>query len=268
MSGRRLEIRTRLARAGADRIYFRGYELTTDLIDDSIWSVLSVAFGHRRLSNEEAEVINALVIVAAVGDPRIWPLKVARLVSSYGRPFAAIAAGGSFLDGIPLGPWAMRLAAEFLIEASGPQNAVANVVDEARALAASRRMVPGFGVAGRERDERYVDFARWYASRPSMWGSYWRMFQELATEIEPLGLFPNIAGGFAAVGLDLGLNPLQIAMFTGASAHWATAANAVAGLEESPEVIRNIDAAFVRYEGPQPRQSPRARRPDPGPSES
>jgi hypothetical protein len=257
-----LNVITRLARAGYREIHFRGLELTSDLIDESIWSVLSIALGNRRLTPEQSRVINALVVVSAVGDPRIWPLKVARLVASYGHPFAATAAGASFLDEIPLGPWAMRLAGDFLADAMARTSNLAQpteALEAARAIANERKPVPGFGVAGREEDERYVAFAEWFPQQSVEPGDHWRLLLRLADSLEPeFGMRPNIAGAFAAVGLDFGLDPLEIALFTLASAHWATMANAREGLRESPELLRRLPDEYVEYVGPAPRLSPRA----------
>ena len=256
----RLRVPTALARAGFDRIYFRG-GLIADALDASIWSVLSQALGNEALTDEQAAVINALVVVAGVGDPRIWPAKVARLVGSYGKPFAATAAGTAFLDDLPLGPWAIHLAAQFLddvVRDTSQEDWLAEATRRAVELRAARQPVPGFGVAGREHDERYVDFAAWYAQRPSVHGPRWRLFCELVDAVSDHGLRPNIGGAFGAVGRDFGFSALEVALVAGWASNWATQANAREALRESPEVLRKLPSDRVRYVGASPRKSPRA----------
>lgn len=255
-----LSVQTRLARAGDGAIWFRNLELTRDLISENFWSLVSLSIGHVRLDDMECEIVGACVNLCGVGDPRIWPLKVARLVGSYGHTFAAIAAANSMLDHVPIGAWGTRMAAEFLQEivqtSDGPDDDANIAVD----VVGRRKFIPGFGVAGRESDERLDQFAPWYDEKVVDKGRHWKLFQVVAEQLErDRGLKANIGGAFAASCLDIGFSAAQVGMLAGYAANWAVFANAWEANRESPEVLRKLPDEYVEYVGPAPRLSPRAR---------
>jgi hypothetical protein len=68
----------------------------------------------------------------------------------------------------------------------------------------------------------------------------------------------NIIGATAAICLDLGFRPREIAPMAAILLQPTLLANAVAGTVEAPEVLRRLPDDCVRYVGPAPRQSPRA----------
>lgn len=257
-------VRTHLARAGDGAIWFRGLELTRDLIAEDFWSLVSLSIGHDRLTAKESAVVNACVNLCGVGDPRIWPLKVARLVGSYGHTFAAIAAANTMLDWVPIGAWGTRMAAELLedvVSRSGSPAADREVAIEAVDERVARRdFIPGFGVAGRESDERYDQFEPWYDDLVEEKGRHWIAFQAMVERLETSrGLKPNIGGGFAASCLDIGFDAGQVGMLAGYAANWAIFANAWEAPRESPEILRRLPDDCAEYVGPPARLSPRAK---------
>jgi hypothetical protein len=72
-------------------------------------------------------------------------------------------------------------------------------------------------------------------------------------------LEPNIAGGVAAVCLDLGFTPRQIGILCVTLAQVDMMSNAVEGSEQRPEILRELPHDVLDYVGRPARESPRAR---------
>ena len=264
MSDDDLPITTRLARNGFDTIHLRGHDLR-ELIDDPFWSVVSVSLGNRRLTPQECRVVDAICNIVAIGDPRVWPLKVTRLVGSYGQFFTAVAAGYSVLDRANVGPGPSLAAAAFFLDAveQGQTQEQCNraICAKYDAALARKERVPAFGVAGRDDDERHTIFMEWLAAQPWQPGRCWRMFEAAVEHVGAVhGLKPNILGATGILPLDLGFDGANIVALASYMTHWGFVANAFEATRESPEILRRLPATHVRYVGPEPRLSPRAKK--------
>ncbi len=257
------DITTRVARADWGENHFRGYRVNGQLVGTDGWaSVLSLAAGGPRLGKEDAALVEDLAICSLAADPRIWPLKAARLVATYGSAFAGIASGHLLLAGAMMGPEPTGAAANLLIElatklgdrADDPA-AVQELVDD---LLANGR-VPGFGVAFRGADERVNAIKGCIATRGRESGPYWRLLSALEAAVRARReLHVNLGLAAAAVLLDVGMRPDTITFVMSAYLDVCFYANAVEGAEQKSEVLRRLPDDAVRYEGPPPRVSPRA----------
>ena len=108
-------IRTRVAHAewGDNRFY--GHSVARDLAGKETWlGLVILGILGRRLSEAERAVVDDLGVALTVADPRIWPLKVSRLVSSYGSTLTALAAGALSLEEARIGHWTTGDSARFL----------------------------------------------------------------------------------------------------------------------------------------------------------
>jgi len=196
-------------------------------------------------------------------DGRIWPLKLGRLVSSYGGTLAGWCASLLTMEGQRLGPWTTGYSARELVELRA---AVGDGVDddehvatEARAFFERKRRVVGLGVPLREHDERYVALEAWVRRNGRDSLPHWRIHAALAAhgrQVAKLGT--NILLGLSAVLLDFGYTPDQISALVTFVNQNVFAANALeAAQQRSPEMQRLPDEC-VTYVGPAPRSSPRA----------
>src|SRR5207248_5309361 len=82
---------------------------------DGWTSVLSLAFGGPRLDAATAQIIEDVAVCSLAADPRIWPLKLACLIASYGVTLPAMAVGHLALEGAIVGAEPTGAAAEILV---------------------------------------------------------------------------------------------------------------------------------------------------------
>jgi citrate synthase len=232
--------------------------------------MLILAIAGRRIDDGERAMLDDLAAVMAVADPRIWPLKLVRVVSAYGGCLAGLAAGLVNLEGALVGHPSTGRAAAVLVSLG--ELATANmrregmseelaIVAACHELVARGSRLAGFGVPFRRRDER-VDMltvrveARGRAERP-----YWRLFARVTDMYRRTrNLEPNIGLAAGAVCLDMGFSLTQIGPIVtalGVSDLWC---NAVEGAEQAPAILQSLPREHVQYAGPSDRVSPRASR--------
>lgn len=255
---------TEVAHASPGDNRFRGYSVGRELVGvANTWSMLSLAVGYRLLTTDEVAILDDIAVCSCCADPRIWPLKVARLATAYGRPAAGLVAAILANDGSAVGWPAIRQAAEFLNHMAatvksdrGRANLEAAV--EAHAAAGAHGF-PGFGVPFRDMDER-LEFLRpiverrGRAGRP-MWSLALALERVLAPRKRPL----NVAGGIAAILLDIGFSAPQLEMLPLGLMLSNYLANCVEGALQAPEILRCLPAHVIDDRSNAPRQSPRAR---------
>jgi hypothetical protein len=259
-----LSIRTQVARAEHGEHRFRGYRLFADLLgNDGVGSLLSLAVGGRRLDPSEVRLLDDLAVVLAVADPRIGPLKVTRLVSSFGGIMAGYAAGNLCIEGPGvIGPWVAYPAAAFLQEVERALEGTATPAEVEAALmsvAGPGKRLPGYGVAFRPEDERHVELIRRVALAGRAQGRYWRLQEELSAFVRRVRrLEPNVGVGAGAALLDMGFSALQAGLVTVFLTELTFFANAVESADGSSTLLRELPPGSVKYEGPASRVSPRA----------
>ncbi len=254
---------TRVARAVAGGNEFFGYRVETAFVDeDAFWRGILLSIGAGPESFAHLPLVRRLAGCHFVADPRIWPMKIARVLSSYGHAIPAFCGANVFLEGARVGPSAAREAAEVLASFAAiyaePWEGSPLEQELRRRLERGER-VPGYGVPFRRFDERVkvVDTIVREENREA--GLHWRC--SLAVEAilaRDRALPRNVASASAAALLDCGFAPRQIGSLIWYYVVPTFMANAVEGAEQACPLLRELPAEAVEYVGPPPRQSGRS----------
>lgn len=220
--------------------------------------LLLLAFG-LRVSDADLELVRAIALAVCSPDARVWPLKMARTLASYGDPVTAYFGAQLANAGDKMGPGTATGACRSLawiaeqVGADPSDEAVAAAVD--RHLA-ERGRIAGFGVPFREEDERLVAMRPWLARHPAMLRPSWRLAAQVERVLRARGVRPNIVLAVAALFLDLGLPPPRAGMLLGALMAPGFAAHAIEAAEHDGPLLRELPRAAVDYQGAPPRRSP------------
>jgi hypothetical protein len=260
-----------VAFAGWNEHAYFGWRAFAELTGaDPFAGLLALSVSGRRLSREEAALLDDVAASWTIADPRIWPLKVTRLVSSYGRPLAGVAAGLLACDCHYVGGFEVSPAAARLLTSVREQ--VGDAVDDEEAVAAAlarrpaRRLIPdGFGVPFREHDERLPVLRDCLERRGRAGLPYWRLLESMAAVFRrERKVEPNVGAAFAAICLDLGLASDDLGILSVALGTHMFFANAVEGARQQAAVLRCVPEEWVEYVGKEARVSPRAQAADDG----
>jgi hypothetical protein len=253
------EVVTRVARACWDDHRYCGHTLTELVGHETFLGLTFMAATGRRATGEERALLDALTVATAAADPRIWPLRITRLVAAYGSTTAGFVAGQLCVENEAIGPWVTGPAGELLTSARDTVGALDDAAFDAAATAwlGTRRRLAGYGVAFREQDERLGNVAA-YLERSGRAGlPFWRTLQRLSVVVlRERGLRPNISMGVAAALLDTGITPPQAQVLINLSAANTFYANAIEGARQRSEVLRVLPVDSVRYVGRGPRPLP------------
>jgi hypothetical protein len=256
---------TRVGHAAWGENFLFGHAVGRELVGSETYTgLVALAVRGQRPTAEECAVLDDIAAAMIAADPRIWPLKLIRVISSYGSTLPALAASKLCVERAMIGHWTSGAAADRLVALL---DAVAGDVDDAgavgreveRALAAGERWT-GFGVPFREQDERFLALRRALERRDRAKLPFFRLSETLASVmLELKGLRPNIGTGVAAACLDLGYAPREIEVLALALGQTDYLANAVEGAAQMPEVLRVLPREVIRYVGPGPRESARSK---------
>lgn len=252
-------IDTRLGRAGFGDYDHFGVRVFRDLAGKTSYlGLIAFAITGRRLSAHDEAVLDDLAVSSHVPEPRVWPMKLSRVGASSGRAMPGFLCASVVLDSDVLGGRVAEDAAAALVALRG--TLAANDDDaEIVAFVEQQKRLVGFGVPFRDVDERVVSIVACLARRHRTHGSYWTLAQRFWRVVkERRGVPVNIVGATAAICLDLGFEPREIAPMAAILLQPTLLANAVAGAVESPEALRCLPDEAVRYVGPPARESPRA----------
>ncbi len=269
------ELKTRLAHAGWDDHRLRGRSLFKEVLGDNtaFWDLWSFSLGGPELNETDRRVLDAMATCYTAADPRIPPLKLIRILSSYGSVMAAIAGGLAYQENAQIGIWPVDAASSDLIDihrsvrkqTSSTSHSDEKVKQAIREVlgkwAAKRRRPAGFGVPARPSDERVKALRKRMEALNRDNGRYWLLahhVEEILARKRPIPL--NIAGACGAACLDMGFTPRQIGVFAIAFAIHAFAGNAFEGSEDTVEILQKLPDSFILYTGPKDRISPRANR--------
>lgn len=264
MTSSRLTLPTRCAHWGhSDHRYFghavfdelTGHETSTGL---TALSVLG-----RRLPREYCDMLDDIACISTLADPRIWPLKITRLVASYGSVMPAVAAGLTIQQGALVTPWQAAEAALTLQELNAEVAEQSDDPSRVRlaldARFARRGAVSGFGMPCRNTDERLVALRACVQRRDRAHFPYWRLLSTIIEGARPLRRFaPNIGLGIAATMLDMDIAVSEIGPLTSSLFQHMYVANALEAARDSAADLREMPHEYVTYSGVPPRVSPRA----------
>ncbi len=249
-------VTTSVGRALFGDNHFRGKSVADELVGRPMAAVYALAIGGPELTDEQARVLDALVAASMASDPRIWPLKIAPLVGSYGSVFAGYSATvGTFEDNM-VSPKQSTYATRTLLEIRSREDAGEALED---VITSWRGHMAGFGVPARPVDERVETFARWYEEHvPANERPTWTLVRRIqATSPRHK---PNITAATAAVCIDLGFDPHHAALLTAAYANLCALATASEASQACESSLKSVPDAFIDYVGPPPSTSPRTRR--------
>ncbi len=197
MSGPR-EVTTRVARARWDDHRYMGYGALSELLGKETFLGLTfmAATDGRRPTPEERNLLDALAVSMAAADPRIWPLKITRLVAAYGGTIAGFVAGQLCTECDAIGPWVTGPAAELLQSVRAAVGHLgASDTDFHTAVKAwleTHRRLSGYGVAFRADDERFLALSA-HVERAGRAGlPFWRLQHRLSEVLrQERGLEPK-----------------------------------------------------------------------------
>ena len=256
------EIRTRVAHAGFDDHRWFGHGIRSLVGGETLLGLIMLAACGRRPRDEERQLLEDLAVILTVADPRIWPLKIARLVASYGSMMAGLGAAQLCVESDALGPWVGGPAAELLIEVRG---AAGEEPDDAAFARAARDVIAkhpapfGYGVPLRRHDERYLMLRARLEQLGRTSLPWWRLQERLTALLRAeRQVEPNAGIGAAAMLLDMGLSPAQSRVVTVFVMEHLFLAHAVEGAEQAAPILQELPVESVRWVGPAPRRSPRA----------
>ena len=254
---------TRLAYASWKEHRFRGRLLFGEILGQtSFWQLWSFALDGPVLQDGDEKVLDALAICNSAADPRIPPMKLIRLLSSYGGVMAAIGAAFVAQEKAWIGTWTLGSAARDLVDIAdvvGVNPSTKAIRELLDAWFVKGRRLRGFGIPARPQDERVAALRRYLEERRRLDRPFWRLLQNTAEIMQERARLPvNIAAASAASALDIGFTPHQIGILAIAFAQHAFVGNAVEGAAQAPAVLRELPAGCVDYVGPPPRLSPRA----------
>src|ERR1700722_8782748 len=156
------EVVTRVGRARWDDHRFMGHGALSELLGNETFLALTfiAATDGRRPTREERGLLDALAVSMAAADPRIWPLKITRLVAAYGGTIAGFVAGQLCTECDAIGPWVTGPAAELLLSVRDAVGLVEASEADFRAAVTrwleTHRRLSGYGVAFRADDERFL----------------------------------------------------------------------------------------------------------------
>lgn len=257
---------SRVAALGFPEHRFRGYAVFEELVgNESTAGLIALAVGGRRLTSEEASVLDDIAAANLVGDPRIWPLKLIRIVASYGGVLAGYAAGHMAIEGDRIGPPITRHAAEMLVElrsAVGERIADRAAIEaEAHQLLERRKRLIGYGIPFRAYDERYVALRDRLVARGRAALPYVHV-QDVLSEVvrKERGVPPNVGILVAAILLDLGFDARELSAVFHFVMQPVFIANAYEAAVAPCAELRSLPLDAITYSGVGPRLSPRAAR--------
>jgi hypothetical protein len=257
------EVVTRVGRARWDDHRFMGHGALSELLGNETFLALTfiAATDGRRPTREERGLLDALAVSMAAADPRIWPLKITRLVAAYGGTIAGFVAGQLCTECDAIGPWVTGPAAELLLSVRDAVGLVEASEADFRAAVTrwleTHRRLSGYGVAFRADDERFLALGA-HVERAGRAGlPFWRLQHRLSgVLLQERGLKPNIALGAAALLLDMGLSAEQAQVITNLANVNTFYANAIEGARQRSEVLRVLPLDSVQYVGRAPRPLP------------
>jgi len=260
-----LALPTATAHWGWDDHRYFGQRVFEELAGrESLTSLTVLSVLGRRLSAEQCALLDDLAVCLTLADPRIWPLKLTRVIAAHGGMTAAAAAGLLIEQDARIGPWCAAKAAEVLVElhlklvgTGFDAEAVGAVVRE---YLDEHAFVWGFGTPFRKRDERLVAFRSCLERRGRRRLPFMRTFDAIASVVtRERHAEPNIAMAMAATFLDLGLHVHEVGPLSTVLTQHMFFAHAIEGARQAPEVLQRLPDRCIEYSGRDARETPRAR---------
>lgn len=252
-------LQTRVAKAGWGDHRFRGHAVYAELLGrTSLSQLLGLALGVN-LSSDEGAFMDELAVSSTLADPHIWPLKLTRVAGAYGSSaMTGLASGLLATDGPLMGAGAVGPAAQWLhdlLKSYKSATATAALIQE---IMANRGRLPGFGVPARRVDERVTSITNCVEARGRDTLPHWSLWSLIVGQTRREKLEPNLASAFSAAVLDLGFTPDCAASAMHLCLLPSFLANAHEGAAQRPDVLKDMPAQHLDYQGPARRVTTRA----------
>ena len=150
-------------------------------------------------------------------DPHIWPLKMVRVAGAYGGLWSSLCSTFMLSEGANVGPSPCARAARVLkrleaMERDAPETPFAELVE--RVCEEYGPRVPGFGVPGREHDERVLAIEQWlihHHDEELDEATYWPLLKRMQPIMRArYGVEMNLLNLVVAFCLDMGFDEEQV----------------------------------------------------------
>jgi hypothetical protein len=257
-----LALKTRVAKALWDEHEIYGKRLFGEIVPAGLARHIALVAAGKVIADDDVDLFSYVVACACIPDPHIWPLRAPRIAASFGRFTPGVAAGLLLMETHRLGNKTAVHVGEWLLELSdivGTDFTDDEVARAAESLFRDGARIPGFGVPFRDQDERVVAAARFVERTRHADRRYWRLARAASAWVKARhGIAPNYGVACAAILLDMGFQPRDIAPIMLLGIHLGQIPNAVEGAEQSADILRSLPPEAIAYEGPSPRRSPRA----------
>lgn len=219
------------------------------------------AFGMPALSDDDREVVRLMTLCLTSPDARVWPLKLTRVLASYGNPVAGFFGAQLGNAGDRMGPGTATHATQSLVwirdrvgDEPTPEAVAAAIAEHT----ATRGRIAGFGVPFRPQDERLLGMYRLIAGHSATRRPYYRLHLLVADAMRATeGLEPNIVLAIAALLLDLGLPAHRGGMFLGAMMTHTFIGHALEAADDGA-LLRELPSGAIEDRSAAPRRSPAA----------
>ena len=251
-----IDLHTTVGRTVQGENFFRGFGALHELLGaEQYWTLVSMAVDGPRLTDRQCRICDAISASLLVPDARLWLFKASRLVASYGNALAGFAAGQTYMRGAIIGTMVGEHAARFQAEVAsriGASFADPRAMDDVVAqLVEEGAFLHGFGVPGRQEDERAVYLQRWYDDNGVPDAQEWVLFRNLERAVAELkGLPANIASPVAAAWRQMGFSPRQSRYMSNTAIVINTLCNAYDGEAQGLPAYRRLPDEYVEYVGP------------------
>lgn len=249
------EFRSSAGWADDEEAYLWRHPVYAELMGNESWVGLAyLSIVRKRLEPARARLLDVAACAMTQPDPRVPPLKLARMIAARGDAAIGLSTGAIACVGARIGPWAVGGCARFLWELSRQQGELSARLE----THLERGPVPGFGIPFREEDVRVPHVRRW-VDELEHGGPFWKLQAELEALMEARGgPVPNVALPVAALFLDLGVPAANAALLALALMMPNFLANVVDASEEPHPAYLALPESKVRYVGVGPRRSPQA----------
>jgi len=171
--------------------------------EDPLLRVLGV----KELNSLNREVFRLLSLCVISSDARVWPLKLTRLLSSWGNPLVGYLGSQLVATSNVMGPGATTNAAKCLqfvnktIGSCFSTEAIKSAIEEW--ICKTGMPLAGFGVPFRGIDERRAALLHFVGNGPISKRAYWQLHEKIVLAQSPVP--PNCILSFAAMLLDAGV---------------------------------------------------------------
>lgn len=247
-------IRTRVGFADFGDYDTHGKRLYRDLAGNTSFLALAAfAISGRVPSKEDAALLDDLALAMYVPEPRVWPVKLARVAATAGTVVTGFVAGAAVLDSASIGIPSARGAAAVLRELGAFVAGEADPAPIVERFVASRTTLAGFGVHARRVDERVEAMRRAIVAHGRAERTYWKLGETLWAAAAAKGLGVNVFGAVAAALSDLDLDPDGVASIVGLFLQLSFLAHAHEGTTERAPSLARLPPEAVRYVGRAPR---------------